>query len=45
MLAPGTLLRAGQSSPLAVTETPGRVRRIVLEPRVGGQHYEDWGDG
>ena len=22
-----------------------RVRRIVLEPRVGGQHYEDWGDG
>jgi DNA-binding transcriptional ArsR family regulator len=22
-----------------------RVRRIVLEPKVGGQHYEDWGDG
>ena len=22
-----------------------RVRRIVLEPRVGGQHYEDWGHG
>jgi DNA-binding transcriptional ArsR family regulator/uncharacterized protein YndB with AHSA1/START domain len=22
-----------------------RVRAIVLEPRVGGQHYEDWGDG
>jgi DNA-binding transcriptional ArsR family regulator len=22
-----------------------RVQRIVLEPRVGGQHYEDWGDG
>jgi uncharacterized protein YndB with AHSA1/START domain len=21
-----------------------RVRRVVLEPRVGGQHYEDWGD-
>jgi DNA-binding transcriptional ArsR family regulator len=21
-----------------------RVRRIVLEPRVGGRHYEDWGD-
>ena len=20
-----------------------RVRRVVLEPRVGGQHYEDWG--
>jgi DNA-binding transcriptional ArsR family regulator len=22
-----------------------RVRRVVLEPRVGGQHYEDWGEG
>jgi DNA-binding transcriptional ArsR family regulator len=22
-----------------------RVRRVVVEPRVGGQHYEDWGDG
>jgi len=22
-----------------------RLRRIVLEPRVGGKHYEDWGDG
>jgi DNA-binding transcriptional ArsR family regulator/uncharacterized protein YndB with AHSA1/START domain len=22
-----------------------RVRAIVLEPRVGGQHYEDWGGG
>jgi DNA-binding transcriptional ArsR family regulator/uncharacterized protein YndB with AHSA1/START domain len=22
-----------------------RVRRVVLESRVGGQHYEDWGDG
>jgi hypothetical protein len=22
-----------------------RLRRVVLEPRVGGQHYEDWGDG
>jgi DNA-binding transcriptional ArsR family regulator/uncharacterized protein YndB with AHSA1/START domain len=22
-----------------------RVRRIVFEPRVGGAHYEDWGDG
>jgi DNA-binding transcriptional ArsR family regulator len=22
-----------------------RVRAIVLEPRVGGAHYEDWGDG
>jgi uncharacterized protein YndB with AHSA1/START domain len=22
-----------------------RVRSIVLEPRVGGAHYEDWGDG
>lgn len=22
-----------------------RVQRIVLEPRVGGLHYEDWGDG
>jgi DNA-binding transcriptional ArsR family regulator/uncharacterized protein YndB with AHSA1/START domain len=22
-----------------------RVRAIVVEPRVGGQHYEDWGDG
>jgi DNA-binding transcriptional ArsR family regulator/uncharacterized protein YndB with AHSA1/START domain len=21
-----------------------RVRRIVVEPRVGGRHYEDWGD-
>ena len=21
-----------------------RVRRIVMEPRVGGRHYEDWGD-
>jgi DNA-binding transcriptional ArsR family regulator len=21
-----------------------RVRRVVLEPRVGGQHYEDWGE-
>jgi DNA-binding transcriptional ArsR family regulator/uncharacterized protein YndB with AHSA1/START domain len=21
-----------------------RVRAVVLEPRVGGQHYEDWGD-
>lgn len=21
-----------------------RVRQVVLEPRVGGQHYEDWGD-
>ena len=23
----------------------GRVRSIVFEPRVGGQLYEDWGDG
>ena len=22
-----------------------RVQRIVLEPRVGGAHYEDWGEG
>src|SRR5271154_1512654 len=22
-----------------------RVRRVVLEPMVGGRHYEDWGDG
>jgi DNA-binding transcriptional ArsR family regulator/uncharacterized protein YndB with AHSA1/START domain len=22
-----------------------RLQRVVLEPRVGGQHYEDWGDG
>lgn len=22
-----------------------RLRRIVFEPRVGGAHYEDWGDG
>lgn len=22
-----------------------RTRRIVVEPRVGGLHYEDWGDG
>ena len=22
-----------------------RVKRLVLEPRVGGQQYEDWGDG
>jgi hypothetical protein len=22
-----------------------KVRRVVVEPRVGGQHYEDWGDG
>jgi DNA-binding transcriptional ArsR family regulator/uncharacterized protein YndB with AHSA1/START domain len=22
-----------------------RVRAIVMEPRVGGAHYEDWGDG
>jgi hypothetical protein len=21
------------------------VRRIVIEPRVGGAHFEDWGDG
>ena len=23
----------------------GRVQKIVLEPRVGGMHYEDWGEG
>lgn len=23
----------------------GRVKRVVLEPRVGGAQYEDWGDG
>jgi DNA-binding transcriptional ArsR family regulator len=28
-----------------VTYGEDRVRRIVLEPRVGGQHYEDWGEG
>lgn len=22
-----------------------KVKRIVMEPRVGGAHYEDWGDG
>jgi DNA-binding transcriptional ArsR family regulator len=22
-----------------------KVRRVVLEPRVGGRHYEDWGEG
>jgi DNA-binding transcriptional ArsR family regulator len=22
-----------------------RVRKVVLEPRIGGAHYEDWGDG
>ncbi len=22
-----------------------RTRRVVMEPRVGGSHYEDWGDG
>jgi hypothetical protein len=21
-----------------------RVQRVLIEPRVGGQHYEDWGD-
>src|SRR5882757_2114177 len=26
-----------------VTYGEDRVRRVVLEPRVGGQHYEDWG--
>src|SRR5947207_6167542 len=28
-----------------VTYGEDRVRRVVLEPRVGGQHCEDWGDG
>src|SRR6185312_12893930 len=28
-----------------VTYGEDRVRRVVLGPRVGGQHYEDWGDG
>ena len=28
-----------------VTYGKDRVRRVVLEPRVGGQHYEDWGHG
>jgi DNA-binding transcriptional ArsR family regulator/uncharacterized protein YndB with AHSA1/START domain len=23
----------------------GRTQRVVLEPRVGGNHYEDWGNG
>ena len=22
-----------------------RVKAVVVEPRVGGAHYEDWGDG
>jgi hypothetical protein len=22
-----------------------RTRRVIVEPRVGGLHYEDWGDG
>jgi DNA-binding transcriptional ArsR family regulator len=30
---------------LPVTYGEDRVRRVVLEPRVGGRHYEDWGDG
>jgi DNA-binding transcriptional ArsR family regulator len=28
-----------------ITYGEDRVRRVVLEPRVGGQHYEHWGDG
>ncbi len=28
-----------------VTYGEDRTKGIVLEPRVGGAHYEDWGDG
>jgi hypothetical protein len=28
-----------------VTHGEDRVCRVVLEVRVGGQHYGDWGDG
>ena len=45
---PERLFKAiAEESPIWFKATYGeeRVKAVVMEPRVGGAHYEDWGDG
>jgi uncharacterized protein YndB with AHSA1/START domain len=39
------VLTTGKPRWFPATYGGDKVREIIMEPRVGGAHYEDWGDG